>query len=652
VKGSSNRYTVAMGMRIGLAVACAWLALAGGASAAPTWLAPKDISDPTQSITFPEVAVNAAGNAVAIWPRDTGSETIIEAIERPAGDDWSEPVVLSDPTEEDEPSNVNIALDAAGNAVAVWSASGELSNDVIRTAVRPAGGDWSDPEDLFVEGGRSPHLAMNAAGDAVAVWNGFNGTDLVTWASVRSAGGDWAEPEDLSAEGEQDWFSPQVAIDAAGTAIAVWQRLVPGDDDVIRASVRPANSDWSAPDDVSTAAVNAGAPRIAMNATGAAVAAWDVLGGGIQAAVRPAGGDWAEPEDVSAEGVEPALAVDSSGSAFAIWPGPGSTDQILRVAMHPLGGEWSEPEDLSAEAETFQSYDLDANAAAGVVATWTRGISATIHEVQAAVRPPGGDWAEPDDLSAEGEDSGLPELGFDAAGNAVAIWGRDAGDDYVLQGAGYDFSGPRLDALQIPATGTAGEPVSFAVSPFDVFSLGATNWTFGDGSPTTSGNAVSHVYNAPGTYPVTVSALDASGNASTEAATIAIAPGPTRPRPPDPRRQIELALQIKGKTLEKLRRTGTLSVTASVNEAASVALSGRARLKTGARGRTRTKLVPVFVPRTVSFAAAAEGKVALALSKRGRRALRSLSRVRLLIAGEARDGAGGRATKTVAQTLR
>jgi PKD domain len=637
-------------MRIGFAFACAWLALAASASAAPTWLAPKDISGPTQSITFPEVAVNAAGNAVAIWPRDTGSETIIEAIERPAGGDWSEPVVLSNPAEEDEPSNVHIALDTAGNAVAVWSASGELSNYVIRTAVRPAGGDWSDPEDLFVEGGRSPHLAMNAAGDAVAVWNGFNGTDLVTWASVRQAGGDWSAPEDLSAAGEQDWFSPQVAIDAAGTAIAVWQRQVAGGD-VIRAAVRPGGGEWSAPDDLSIAGVDAGSPTVAMNATGAAVAAWGVFGGGIQAAVRPAGGDWSEPEDVSAVGGEPALAVDSSGSAFAIWHGPGSTDQILRVAGRPLGGDWSEPDDLSAEAETFQSYDLDANAAAGVVATWTRGISATIHEVQAAVRPPGGDWSEPDDLSAEGEDSGLPELGFDAAGNAVAIWGRDAGDDYVLQGAGYDFSGPRLDALQIPATGTAGEPVSFAVSPFDVFSLGATNWTFGDGGQA-SGNAVSHVYNAAGKYPVTVSALDASGNASTQAATIAIAPGATRPRPPDPRRQIALALRIKGDSLQKLRRTGTLSVTASVNEAASVTLSGRARLKTGARGGTRTKLVPVFAPKTVRFAAAAEEKVTLALSKRGRKALRSLSRVRLLIAGEARDDAGGTATKTAAQTLR
>jgi hypothetical protein len=54
-------------------------------------LTPKDISEPNQSITFPDVAVNPAGDAVAIWPRDTGSETIVEAVERPAGGEWSAP---------------------------------------------------------------------------------------------------------------------------------------------------------------------------------------------------------------------------------------------------------------------------------------------------------------------------------------------------------------------------------------------------------------------------------------------------------------------------------------------------------------------------------------------------------------------------------
>jgi hypothetical protein len=626
---------------------------ATSASAAPTWLAPEDISAPNHSITFPDIAVDAAGNAVGIWPRDSGSKTIIEVAERPAGGDWSAPVALSDPSEDEEPSSAHIGLDAAGDAVAVWGAFG-AHGDVVRTAVRPAGGDWSDAEDLSVASGRGPWLAMNAAGDAVAVWSGFNGISAeVTWAATWSPGSGWSAPEDLSVAGEQDGFYPRVAIDPSGDAIAVWERQGLGED-IVRAATWSAGSGWSVPEDLSVAGVYSRAPRIAMNTGGDAVAAWTVLSnGGVKAAVRPAGGGWSAPEDVSSAGEGPGeaeVAIDSSGSAFAIWPNYASGEPTMRAATRPAGGPWAPPEGISTEANAFQSYDLEVNAAAGVVATWTRD-DGSGHRVQAAVRPPGGGWAAPDDLSLPGENSGLPELGFDEAGNAVAIWGREVGaHDYVLQGAGYDFTGPRLDGLQIPATGTAGAPVSFAVSPFDVFSLGATSWAFGDGSQASGGDAVSHIYAAPGTYPVTVTAFDASGNASTQTRAITIAAGP--PKPPPPRRPIELSLRVEGESLRKLLRSGTLSVDASVNEAASVALSGQAKLRVRSRSGARTRLVSVFAPKTVRFAAAVEERVTLALSKRGRKALQNLSRVRLLIAGEARDDVGGIATKTLAHTLR
>jgi PKD domain-containing protein len=644
-----------MARSIVFVVACAWLALAASASAAPSWVAPQDISDSNQEITFPEVAVNAQGDAVAVWPRYDGGKRIVEATERPAGGDWSDPVVISDPAGEEEPGQAHVGLDSAGNAVAVWSVFD--SGSVIRTAMRPAGGDWSDPEDLFTEDGRTPQMAMNAAGDAVAVWNGFNGvSNLVTWAATRPAGGDWSAPENISLAGEAAAFYPEVSIDGDGNAIAVWQRQVPGQN-VIRAATLPAGGSWSAPEDISLASDNAQEPTVAMNGAGTAVAAWRAGSNGIQAAVRPPGGGWSPPpEQVSALGQsagDPAVAIDSNGSAAVIWQGPGTTGQVLRAAVRPPGGGWSPPKEVSAEEQGFASYELEANASAGVVATWTRKLSLTTYGVQAAVRQPGGGWAEPEDLSAEGESAGLPTIGLDAAGNAVAIWGREAGvKDFVLQGAGYDFTGPRLDDLRIPATGAVGAPVSFAVSPFDLFALGATNWAFGDGGQA-GGSSVSHIYNAPGRYQVSVTAFDGSGNASTQTATITITGEPIGPPPPpNPRRQIALGLRIEGESLRKLLRSGTLSVAANVNEAANVALSGQARIKVGARGKTRTKLVSVFTPKTVRFAAAAEGRVTLTLSKRGRKALQSLSRVKLLIAGEARDNVGGIAAATATATLR
>lgn len=639
-----------------MVLACIGLALATGAasaSAAPTWLPPEDISLPTEFITFPDLAVNAAGNAVVVWPRAAGGETTLEAIERPAGGEWSEAVPISDPAEDEEPGQAHVALDEAGNAVAIWMAFGGLDS-AVRTAVRPAGGEWSEPADLSAAGksGSAPDLAMNAAGDAVAVWTGWDVSNQAIWATVRPAGGEWSEPEAISTADENSW-APRVGIDAAGNATVVWQPVAIGGDDVIQAALLPAGGEWSEPEPISAAGEDGRSPRIAVNAAGAAAVAWTDYEGvnlRVRAAVRPPEGGWSEPEDVSAASEsagEPELAIDPDGEAFAIWSGPLGDDLVLRAAQLPPGGEWSAPEPISVPVDGFNSYELAASAAAGVVATWTRD-DGDSYRVQAAVLPPGGEWSQPDDLSTAGEDAGLPELGFDAAGNAVAIWGRAAEEDYVLQGSGYDFTGPRLDDLAIPATGTAGEPVSFSVSPYDLFPIGATSWAFGDGSQG-GGNAVFHVYASPGKYPVTVTAADTSGNASTRTATITIAGGP--PPPPPPRR-LALALRLGKESLQTLMRTGTLNVATSVNDAARVSLSGKARLKVGAKGAVQTKLVPVFAPKTVRFAAAGERKVTLTLSKRGRKALGSLSRVKLLVAGEARDAVGGAAAVTAARTLR
>jgi hypothetical protein len=622
-------------------------------ASAAGWLEPEDISAANEVVDGrPDVAVDAAGDAVAIWERHVGGEEVVEASERPAGGEWSEPEVLSLPGEEGRRSQV--AIDAAGNAIAIW-VTGGITDYFVRTAARPSGGEWSAPEDLseLIEDPIQPRVALDAGSEAVAVWTTLSAGDRIVQGAVRSANGQWSEPDDLSDTGQDVnalLDAPDAAIDAAGNAVAVWTRFN-GSDEIVQAAVRPAGGDWAEPDDLSAAGQDAGEPAVAIEAAGEAVAVWHRSNGAnliLQGAVRPAGGDWAEPDDLSAAGqnaAEPDVAVDQEGRAVAVWSRFNGANHIIQGAVRPAGGEWADPDDLSASGRNAFVPVVATNDAVGAVASWSRSDGAN-QRVQASVRPPGGGWSEPDTLSAAGERAGFSQLALDAAGDAFAVFGRDGDDGPFVQATAYDLSAPRLDGLQVPAAGTVGEPVTFGVSSFDVFPF-ATSWTFGDGSQA-GGNTVSHVYASPGAYPVTVSAVDGGGNTSTQIGAIAIAP-----RPPDPRPQITLALRIEGSSLKNLRRSGVLRVAASVNEAASVALSGRAKLRVRrARGRPRTKLVPVLAPKTVRLAAEAEGKVTLALSKRGRKALRPLSRVRLLIAGEAREDAGGTATKTLARTLR
>lgn len=636
-----------------MAVVCACLALGPGAASASAagWLAPEEVSGLSQSITdTPRVALDATGNAVAVGMRDDGADTLLEAIERPAGGEWSESAVLSDPGE--EPSGAQIAVDAAGNAVAVWGAWVD-SHYVIQAASRLAAGEWSDPEPL---GGlpfltARPHLAMNAAGDAVATWTGFDDGEVIV-AAVRPAGGEWSDPEELSAEMEEGDFS-RVGIDAEGNAIAVWQRSDPGEN-TVRVATRPGGGEWSEPEDLSAVGDNTTAPRIAVDAAGDAVAAWSVVEGldrSVHAKARPAGGGWSAQEDVSAPGeaaAEAEVAIDSNG-AVAIWTAAAGGDRIIRGATLPAdAAEWSAPQNVSSPVKQFRSVDLETNGAAGAIAVWTRFDDGIGNSVQASVRPPGGAWSDPEDLSSEGREAGLADLAFDPAGDSIVLWGTEVEDGYVAQASGYDFLAPRLDDVVIPSSGKVGEPVSFSASPFDFFGLGATSWSFGDGG-VASGDVVSHAYAAPGAYPVTVSVVDKVGNTSTRASAISIA-GPASPPPPPQGRLTALILGIEKKTPRGLRRSGALSVTAAVDSAASATLNGKVRLRAQGK-KARVRLVPIFVPRTVRLAAG-EQTVRLTLSKRGRKALRSLTKARIRIEGEASDLAGNIATDSAARTLR
>lgn len=597
-------------------------ATAGSASAA-SWLPPTDISGVNELIDGrPKVAVDPAGNAVAIWERHVGGKQIVEASERPAGGEWSAPEKVSLANEEGRESQV--AIDDSGNAYAVWAEEGTSLTYVIRYAVRPLGGEWSVPENLSspFQGG-IPQIALAAAAGAVAVWTIDDGDDMVVQAAVRPAGGEWSEPEnlsDVSADAgppDEEAESPDVGINAAGEAVAVWQHF-DGSNDIVQAAAHPAGGEWSEPDDLSETGQNAHEPQVAIDPDGDAVATWNRWGGSaliVQAAVR-SGGDWSEPEDLSEArltGEAAPVAIDAAGNAVAVWLHPDDGHHInrgiLQAAVRPAGGEWSEPEDLSAAGEDQAANNpaLAMNGAVGAVAVWRQNDGGE-YRVLASVRPPGGEWSEPEDLSAAGEDADLPDLSLDAAGNGIAVFGRNGDDGPLVQASGYDFVGPRLDALQIPATGTAGESISFSASPFDMF-LAGTSWTFGDGQGA-GGNAVSHTYSAAGTYQVTASAVDDAGNTSTRVGAIAIAAAPTKPPPPPPAPAC-IVPQLAGKTLAR----------AKTALAAAGCELGTIRKPKQQKGKKRRVFV-VKSSRPGPGAKPADGKVHLKLGPRPRKAHR------------------------------
>jgi len=202
---------------------------------------------------------------------------------------WSTPVVLG-PVDGTSAMRLASAGDAGGDAAVIWTTGGRVT-----ASTRSPSAGWSSAVGLSPAGETafSPAVVVRPDGGFVVAWVAQRSGDVVVEASVRAPGGAWSAPVVVSAQGVYSVGAVQVAVDAAGTVLAVWgQATTLNTPRVVSASL-PAGGGWSAP--VTLAAPTGTAIRqvsVAVNAAGAAVVGWTRTAGDIYADVvtRPAGG--------------------------------------------------------------------------------------------------------------------------------------------------------------------------------------------------------------------------------------------------------------------------------------------------------------------------------------------------------------------------
>ena len=178
------------------------------------------------------VALDPNGNAIAIWIREEQEESAVLANRYTPNEGWAAPQAIGDPT----PTRIHgaeLAVDGAGNAIAVWDQNRELAGDqgsvIMANRYTPTGG-WEgalrldDQAHFAVE----PRVAMNDAGTAFTVWvrAGRDDDELSgVWSRRFAPSSGWeSDPVPVLqasarvvVEGQ-----PQVAVDPRGAALAVW----------------------------------------------------------------------------------------------------------------------------------------------------------------------------------------------------------------------------------------------------------------------------------------------------------------------------------------------------------------------------------------------------------------------------------------------
>jgi hypothetical protein len=547
-------------------------AVAAPASAAPGWAPPLDVGPANVTSATgdvgPAVAIDARGAVTAVWRRcpvavETPVPCEVLAAERPPGGPWSAPV----PIGAGATFPPVLAVSPGGAASAAWP----VGAAEVRVVSRAAGGPWL-PDVSFpaVQSGAGElEIAAGADGSMHLIWSE---SDLVqlgpfpSWsvrATRRAPGGAW-EPAvllpQLPAGGTVP--RPQVAVDSAGGAVALW-----GSGGGLLSARRPAGGDWlpaETIDPVEPGYAGIQPPDLAVDAGGNAAAVW-VSGGILRIARRPAAGTWAAPDAGPVLELAPTpgdrwtvrAGMPASGEAVAVYhygTAGGNFGGSVAVVTQPAGGPIGAPTVLSARSGTHLGSGprLAVDGAGGAIAAWLqRDGQLPGWSIRAAPRVAGAAWAPPDSISGPPTEFMLspPEVAADASGRAVAVWFTASGK---VQAALRDPVPPRLASLSIPATGFTAAPVSFAATALDDFSglSGPPAWSFGDGA-TAVGGTVSHAYVAPGTYTVAVQATDLGGATTREERRIVVTTPPVVGAPPravtsPPRVLCPTRLQLRG----------------------------------------------------------------------------------------------------------
>jgi PKD domain len=506
--------------RMALAAASSLLLLwapSAASAVGPTPLPPQDISAPANDAGEPQVAVDAAGDAVAVWSREDGAHHVVQAASRPAGGSWSPPEDLSAPGRDAlEP---RLAVNAAGDAVAVWQRSNG-SRTVVQSASRRAGGSWSTPVDLSdaTWNADEPAVAVSPTGEAIALWSRYDGLRDIVQSAIGTVGRAWGPGVNRSAPGGNG-RQPQVVLDPAGDAVAVWIRY-DGSDYIVQSSERPAGGSWGPAVDVSPEGEATTEPQLDVGPAGQVVAVWTRLEaavGTIEASAKALGGPWPKPDDLSPAGQDaeaPQVAVGPTGEAVAVWVSAAAAPtQYAQGAVLPPGGAWSTSTDLSAFDESAEEPHVAIGPDGTAVAVWAQKSGAPA-ATKSSTKAPGAPWGPAVQISGYGAGAAGPRIAFDPLGDAVAVWTHVSDFKVLVQAAGLDGASPELRDISIPAAATMERPVTFSVAPLDVWSpLSSIVWTFPGGS-TASGPIATHTFARPGSYAVGLLAADALGRSS------------------------------------------------------------------------------------------------------------------------------------------
>jgi hypothetical protein len=342
------------------------------------WSIPGRIDNITGDATQPQLALDSAGNVIAVWQQDdgTGSHDIY-ANRYDINTGWGIAGVIE--TTVGDATMPQIAVHQSGNAIAVWQQRLPTNNlhriraAVFRYDAVSGTGVWQPSVGIVktaIADTTNPQIAVDTNGNAFAVWAERDSptADAVIWLNGFTPKTGWLTAIPLST-GTGTALNPQIGFDPAGDAIALWTQF-DGTRDAIMGSryitgVAGANP-FGPIDDI--VAGNSSSPRIAFDYYGNAIATWVQDGNLLANRYDNTKVSWQGAQAIETDAgiinTAPAIAMDPTGNATAIWLQPDDLGNVnVRANHYWFGTGWG-----SAELVAIGSPNAAASAAVAVTA--------------------------------------------------------------------------------------------------------------------------------------------------------------------------------------------------------------------------------------------------------------------------------------------
>ena len=392
------------------------LALSAQASPAD-FSSPLELSTPGSSVVQFALALNASGEAAAVWQSREGPNNLLQLSFFSQQERLPAPLTLTKTS--CSISEIQVAVNAEKEIVVLWR-EGDGVKGVLKAAVLKEGG-MAPQEMILAEGQRieGVQLALSDQRQAAAVWERKGEERSLIECATLLLGEEWEKREMVSSD-SQRVRCPGVALSRGGDLLAVWE-----EEGRVFAARGLFKGEWETPEPLSDASVTVFSPQLAMNQAGEALVLWQkelgfkrVLQG---ARFTPQQG-WSQAENFFGEqesAIDFQLAFNDTGMGVAVWRASSGEELQVRTAIFK-GGKWSKPETVSKKGEYCVDSRVALNNSDCCAVVWRQADKESSPLKGVTLSKKG--WSSPFFFTEPGKKALHPLLAFNDGGEGVVIW--------------------------------------------------------------------------------------------------------------------------------------------------------------------------------------------------------------------------------------